>query len=63
MPRDVYNAQHQLTLQQLDSRTTIQSLLTQFATDNFVSKHMLDTDNRVTHLLFASRQSLELYIL
>jgi hypothetical protein len=29
--------------------------------DDFVSEHKLDTDNHVTHLFFASRQSLDLY--
>ncbi len=52
---------HQITLQQLDGRTPIQSLLANFASDDFVSEHMLDADNRVTHLFFASRQSLDLY--
>ncbi len=44
----------------LDGRTPIQSLLIDFATDDFVLEYQLDTDNRVTHLVFASRQSLDL---
>jgi hypothetical protein len=61
LPRNIYNACLQLKLQQLNGCTPIQSLLTEFATDDFVSQHMLDIENRVTHLFFASRQSLELY--
>ncbi len=61
IPQDLYNMRHQITLQQLDGHTPIQLLLANFASDDFVSEHMLDADNRVTHLFFASRQSLDLY--
>ncbi len=61
LSRDIYNACHQLTLQQLNGRTPILSLLTEFAPDDFVSQHMLDIENRMTHLFFASRESLWLY--
>ncbi len=61
LPRDIYNVRHELALQQLAGRTPIQSLLANFAMDDFVSEHKLDTDNHVTHLFFASRQSLDLY--
>ncbi len=63
MPRDLYNIRYQLRRESLNAQTPIQALLREFAADDFVHEYQLDTDGHVTHLFFASRRSLHLFLL
>jgi hypothetical protein len=47
----------------LRGQTSIQALLSQSAADDFVREYQLDANGHVTHLFFASRLSLHLFLL
>jgi hypothetical protein len=58
--KDVYNAMLRIRVMNLAGRTPIQALLEQFTEDDYISKHQSDRLEHVTHLFFASPQSITL---